>query len=264
AGTYVLTDTLNATFDTIFGNAEKGVAVVVRGQQAFKVSGFSAGPTEERALVPDAVLQEVRTVPGVHDAVGDASGYAQVVYKGKAVVNGGAPNLGLAWVGDQRENPLKIVNGHEPTSLGEIVIDEKSANKFHIPLGAPVEVIASGKTVPETVVGYVTFGNSTLGGATITAFLPREAQFLLIGTTGSWSTVQASADPGISQEVLAARVRSALVAAGQSTGVLVQTEKAYAADQADQVKSQLQFFNILLLVFAFISVFVAVFIIFNT
>ena len=28
AGTYVLTDTLNATFDSIFGNAEKGVSVV--------------------------------------------------------------------------------------------------------------------------------------------------------------------------------------------------------------------------------------------
>ena len=101
AGTYVLTDTLNATFDTIFGNAEKGVAVVVRGQEAFKVSGFDAGPTEERALVPVAVLQTVRGVPGIHDAVGVASGYAQVVFKRKAVVNGGAPNLGMAWVGDQ-------------------------------------------------------------------------------------------------------------------------------------------------------------------
>src|SRR5436305_7398895 len=93
AGTYVLTDTLNATFDNICGNAEKGVAVVVRGQEAFKQTGFDAGPTEERALVPDAVLQKVRTVPGVRNAVGVASGYAQLVYKGKAVVNGGAPNL---------------------------------------------------------------------------------------------------------------------------------------------------------------------------
>src|SRR6476646_3834818 len=75
SGTYVL-------FDTIFGNAEKGVSVVVRGHEAFSVNGFDAGPTEERALVPDAVLTKVLTVPGVKDAVGVADGYAQLVYKG--------------------------------------------------------------------------------------------------------------------------------------------------------------------------------------
>jgi putative ABC transport system permease protein len=264
SGTYVLTDTLNATFDTIFGNAEKGVSVVVRGHEAFSVNGFDSGPTEERALVPDAVLQKVRTVPGVNDAVGVADGYAQLVYKGKAIVNGGAPNLGTAWVGNKPESPLHLVKGREPTVPGEILIDTKSADKYHIPIGAHVEVIAAGATLPATVVGDVRFGSSTLGGATITAFVPSQAQELLIGAKGSWSTVQASADPGVSQEVLKQRVLSALESSGLSNDVIVQTEKAYAADQADQVKSQLKFFNILLLVFAFISVFVAVFIIFNT
>ena len=51
SGTLVLTDTLNTTFDQIFGNASKGVSVVVRGQQAFQGSTDS-GPTDERALVP--------------------------------------------------------------------------------------------------------------------------------------------------------------------------------------------------------------------
>ena len=264
AGTYVLTDTLNATFDSLFGGAEKGVAVVVQGHQSFQVSGFDAGPTEERALVPDSVLQEVRSVPGVKDAVGVASGYAQVVYKGKAVVNGGAPNIGTAWVGKKPESALHLVKGQEPASPGEVLVDVKSADKYHIPVGAHVEVIAAGQTLPATVVGYLRFGDSSLGGATITAFVPSQAQELLIGAKGSWSTVQASADPGVSQPVLKQRVQSALDAAGLSDGVVVQTEKAYTADQADQVKSQLKFFNVLLLVFAFISVFVAVFIIFNT
>ena len=264
AGTYVLTDTLNATFDSIFGNAEKGVSVVVRGHQSFKLSGFDAGPTEERALVPDAVLQEVRTVPGVRSAVGVADGYAQLVYKGKAVVNGGAPNLGTAWVGDVPESPLRLVKGREPTTPGEILVDTDSAEKFHIPVGGKVEVIAAGQTLPATVVGFVKFGNSTLGSATFTAFVPSQAQELLIGAKGSWTTVQASADPGVSQQTLKQRVQSALSSAGLSNNLVVQTKDAYAADQADQIKSQLKFFNILLLVFAFISVFVAVFIIFNT
>src|SRR5947208_14485909 len=77
SGTFVLTDTLNATFDTIFGNAEQGVSVVVRGEQAFAGSSDN-GPVNERALVPDSVLQDVRSVSGVASAIGVADGFAQL------------------------------------------------------------------------------------------------------------------------------------------------------------------------------------------
>ena len=260
SGTYVLTDTLNATFDRIFGNAEAGVSVVVRGTQTFAPGGENVA--DERALVPDEVLTRVRQVPGVASAVGVANGYAQLVYGGKAVSNGGAPNLGAAWVGDVPTNPLRVVRGRPPAADGEVVIDEKSAKKFAIPLGAHATAIVQGTTVPVTVVGVVRFGkDSTLAGATMTAFVPRQAQQLLIGQAGVWNTVQAASEPGVSQTVLAARVAQALN--GDPT-LQVLTQKAYVADQSKQFKSQLKFFNILLLVFAFIAVFVAVFIIFNT
>lgn len=259
AGTLVLTDTLNATFDSIFGNADKRIAVVVRGQQAF-AGNTEGSATSERALVPAAVLDRVRAVPGVAHAIGVANGYAQLVYAGKAVQNGAAPNLGTAWSGAVPENPLRLERGAAPTRPGEVAIDEKSAARFHIPLGANAHVIVSGRILPVRVVGFVSFGGSTLAGATITAFPPAQAQRLLLGAPGQWTTVQASAVPGLSQEQLRDRVATAL----GDPRLLVQTEHAYAADQADQIKSQLAFFDIVLLVFAFISVFVAVFIIFNT
>src|SRR3954451_18618352 len=260
SGTLVLTDTLNATFDQIFGDASKGVSVVVRGQQAFEGSGEN-GPVDERALVPDATLDKVRGVPGVATAVGAADGYAQIVYKGKAVVNGGAPNLGTAWGGDNQLNSLHLVKGDAPALADEVVIDEKSADKFSIPVGAAVEAVVSGQTRPATVVGIVRFGEgSSLAGATVTAFEPDAARHLLLGSDDGWSTLDLAAEPGLSQEALKQRVAKTL--AGEHLEVL--TEQEYVADQSDQVKSQFQFFNILLLVFAFISVFVAVFIIFNT
>src|SRR3954451_21291014 len=259
-GTLVLTDTLNSTFDSLFANAGKGVAVVVRGEQAFKGSSDN-GPVDERSLVPDSVLGTVRKLPGVTSASGDAGGYAQLVYRGKAIVNGGAPNLGTAWVGDAPTNPLHLVKGRPPGFDGEVAIDQKSATKFHIPIGAHVDVIASGKSIAATVVGVVRYGeNSSLAGATLTAFSPVEAQRLLLNTSGQWTTVQIAADPGVSQETL----RNRVAAASDDPDLQVLTEKAYVADQADDVKGQFQFFNVLLLVFAFISVFVAVFIIFNT
>ncbi|MDQ1706371.1 MAG: putative transport system permease protein, partial [Frankiaceae bacterium] len=195
SGTLVLTDTLNSTFDTIFGNAGKGVSVVVRGQQAFN-GGGNNGPVDERGLVPDAVLQTVRRVPGVSSAIGIADGYAQLVFKGKAVVNGGAPNLGTAWAGNTPANPLHLVRGRAPAIAGEVVIDQKSADKFRIAVGSAADVVVSGRTLPVTVVGVVRYGqNSTLAGATLTAFSPRQAQEQLLGTAGSWTTVQASSRP---------------------------------------------------------------------
>jgi len=230
SGTYVLTDTLNATFDKIFGGAEKGVSVVVRGVQAFSGSTDGNGPADERSLVPDAVRTRVAQVPGVASAIGVADGYAQLVYRGKAVVNGGAPNLGTAWVGDVPANPLHLVRGAAPTADGQVVIDERSAKEFHIAVGSAVEIVVSGRTLPATVTGVVKYGSgSSLGGATITAFSPHQAQVLLLGHPGVWTTVQASADPGVSQQALQARVRQALT----GEGVQVLTEKQYVADQSD-------------------------------
>jgi putative ABC transport system permease protein len=260
AGTLVLTDTLNATFDVLFGNAEKGVAVVVRGQQGFDAS-TDGSAVEERTLVPARVRAEVAAVPGVASAIGLADGYAQVVFRGQAVTNGAAPNLGLAWAGDSPANPLHVVSGRPPVTPGEVVIDERSATKYDIAAGANVSVVVSGRSIPEQVVGIVRFGSGTsLGGATLTAFAPTQAQQLLLGRSGVWTTVQAVADPGVDQQTLRNRVAQAL--AGQPVQVL--TQQDYVAAESTAVKKQFKFFSILLLVFAFISVFVAVFIIFNT
>jgi putative ABC transport system permease protein len=261
SGTYVLTDTLNATFDRIFGNAEAGVSVVVRGTQAFG-GGGGDGFGSERALVPDAVLQKVRQVDGVSSAVGVADGFAQLVYKGKAVGNGGAPNLGTAWAGNSPANPLHVVQGRPPAADGEVVIDQRSATKFHVALGDSAQAVVQGRTLPVTVVGVVRFGkDSTLAGATITTFSAHQAQLLLLGRADVWSTVQATAGPGVSQEVLRARIAQALTGV---RSIEVLTQKAFVHNQSQRFKEQLKFFNILLLVFAFIAVFVAVFIIFNT
>jgi putative ABC transport system permease protein len=258
SGTYVLTDTLNATFDRIFGNAEHGVSIVVQGTQAFNIAQQGG---DERVLVPGKVLAEVRAVPGVSGAIGVATGYAQLVFRGKAVGNGGAPTLGSVWAGNSPINPVHVVRGRPPSSNGEVIIDLRSAEKYRISIGDHAEAVVQGTTLPVTVVGFLRFGkDSSLAGATLTTFSSTQGQQLMLGQPDVWSTVQATAEPGVSQEVLAARVQQAL----DEPTVQVLTQKKYVREQADRFKAQLKFFNILLLVFAFISVFVAVFIIFNT
>ena len=99
-----------------------------RTRHAGVLPGDNAGGTgDERALVPDSVLQTVRHVEGVSSALGVANGFAQLIYQGKAVTNGGAPNLGNAWAGNDPANPVHVVQGRPPATDGEVVIDQHSA-----------------------------------------------------------------------------------------------------------------------------------------
>ncbi|HEX4433250.1 MAG TPA: ABC transporter permease, partial [Acidimicrobiales bacterium] len=65
AGTFVLTDTLHNTFNTLFGNIYQSVDFQVRG-----VAQFGSGGTATRNPVPESLASTVRAVPGVEAAEG--------------------------------------------------------------------------------------------------------------------------------------------------------------------------------------------------
>ena len=67
AGTFILTDTINATFTSIFATANEGVAVTVHGHPIAGSSGGIGGG--QNHPVPTSLLVTVRAVPGVKDAV---------------------------------------------------------------------------------------------------------------------------------------------------------------------------------------------------
>ena len=99
SGTFVLTDTLQNTFNTLFGNIYAKIDFQVRG-----VAQLGSGAGATRNELPESLLATVRRVPGVEAADGQVSGYAQFVARdGKAIATGGgAPTLGVAYDPDQR------------------------------------------------------------------------------------------------------------------------------------------------------------------
>src|SRR5262249_18018918 len=72
AGTFVLTDTINKTFNDLFRQTTKGVDVAVRTDTTFTMQG-----NEQRAPMPAAVRDQVAAVDGVQAAEGSVVGYAQ-------------------------------------------------------------------------------------------------------------------------------------------------------------------------------------------
>src|SRR6266699_1914894 len=124
SGTYILTDTIGAAFDGLFQQVNHGVAVDVSGVPKFTGTQPGGGPQAPAERVPAALLDSIRQVPGVKNAVGSIGGYAQLVdKKGKAITTGGAPTLGFNWVTDPDLTPVKLVAGGPPEASGQIVID---------------------------------------------------------------------------------------------------------------------------------------------
>ena len=157
AGTFVLTDTLNKTFDTLFSNVYQNIDFQVRG-----VAQFGSGGTATRNHIPESLVATVQGVPGVAAAEGSVTGYAQYVAPdGKAIANGGAPTLGFSFDPDQRISALRLVQGAPPTTPDDVVMDLGTAQKYGFKVGQRVRILLQGPTQTFTITGSRASGRPT-------------------------------------------------------------------------------------------------------
>ncbi len=192
AGTFVLTDTLHNTFDTLFGNIYQNIDFQVRG-----VAQLGTGGTATRNSIPESLLAEVRAVPGVAAADGSVTGYAQYIAPdGKAVSTGGAPTLGLSFDPDQRISQLRLTQGTPPTTSDDVVMDLGTAQKYGFAVGDRVRILLEGPTRTFTITGLARFGTAdNLAGATLAAFDTSTAQAVL-GDVGTFDSINVVTRPG--------------------------------------------------------------------
>jgi putative ABC transport system permease protein len=258
SGTFVLTDTLHNTFTTLFGRVYENVDFEVRGTAT--LSGGNGSTEAVRKAIPQSIASTVRHIPGVEYADGVVNGYAQFVSPGgKAISNGGAPTIGTSYDQNAQLSALRLSKGSAPTSSGDVVMDAATAQKYHFKVGDRVRVLLLGPTRAFRISGIVRFGTaSNLAGATIAAFNLPTAQ-KIFGEVGHYDAVDVLTTPGADKQ----RVRRA-IAAALPKGVQVVTGQTVANEQASDINQDLSFFSTALLVFAFISLFVGGFTIFNT
>ena len=256
SGTYVLTDTLHNTFSTLFNGVYQHVDFQVRGVAAF------TGPdgTGVRNPIPESIANRVRVVPGVAAAEGAISGYAQLIAPGgKAVNTTGAPTLGVSFDPVSQMSSLRLRSGSPPTNSDEMAIDQATATKYHFHLGDRVRVLLSGPPRTFTLTGIVSFGTANnLAGATIAAFDLPTAQ-RLFNLVGRYDAIDVLAKPGFDTPQLQHAISRVL-----PPHVQVVTGQTVANESTSSINQALSFFSTALLVFAFISLFVGGFTIFNT
>ena len=257
SGTYVLTDSINNAFHSIFFETRAGSDAVISGKSAFDITGDSGvtAPSFDESL-----LQKVRDVPDVAEAEGQVNGQAQLIGKdGKAIVYGGAPNLGFSIAnGASRFNPLQLVSGTWPKA-NEVVVDKSTAGKEDITIGQQIGVQAEGPVQRLRVSGIVKFGSvSTIGGATLSGFDLPTAQ-RLFEKPGKLDEIAVAANQGVSDPQLLAQIRTILPPSTQ-----VRSAQAQSHEDAKETDSFISFLQKFLLGFGGVALFVGSFVIANS
>jgi putative ABC transport system permease protein len=253
AGTFVFTDTIDASFKDLFERASKGVDVSIEARQAVE-EDFSQAPT-----MPSSVLDRVKDLPGVAAAEGGVSADATLLDdKGKPIISNGPPSLIASAATDKRFEALDYREGGSPQTADEIAIDRGTANKYHWKPGSRVTVAGRAPAKTYTVSGVATLGDSdSLAGTRLIVMTVPEAQ-RMTGHDG-YDTISLAADRGTKPETLKATVIREL-----GSGFKVRTGKEAADQQAQDLSDALGFIRIALLVFAGVALLVGGFLIFNT
>ncbi|HET6964456.1 MAG TPA: ABC transporter permease, partial [Acidimicrobiales bacterium] len=258
SGTYVLTDTIKHTFDTLFQQTSAGKDAVVRGTAPYGNSGDFGGGGD-RPLTPESLLASVRATPGVAVADGSVGGQVVVLDKRGKTFNTHAPTLAFSWLPDRRLSSLTLRSGHAPVAADQITVDGATAKKEHFALGERIQVIGNEGPATFTLVGITRFGSTdNLAGATLVSFDLPTAQ-RMAGKPGYLNEIDVASQPGTSSEALLSAIGARL-----PKGFEVITGTEAAAQQASNVSSNLSQFNTILLVFAGVALFVGAFLIFNT
>ena len=211
SGTFILTDTMQKSFNGLFTDASAKTDAVISGKEIVKNSTSGSGVT-----IPAATLDKVRALPEVEAAGGRRrpaeANVADIIGKdGKAVAKesvGGSYDAANA-----RFSPFKFKTGKPPHGPGEVAIDAGTAKKHHYKVGDTVVVSTLGKkhTLPRSAAPSRSASVDSLGFASIAAWDVKTAQTLL-NREGRYDAISVAAKHGTSPAQLVQAIKPLLPA----------------------------------------------------
>ncbi|HEY2601886.1 MAG TPA: FtsX-like permease family protein [Thermoleophilaceae bacterium] len=261
SGTFILTDTINKAFDTIFQDSYSDTSAVISGRELVKDAASG------NATVPASLLARVRADGKVAEATGAIFNLSGTSDPTKLIGKGGK-RLGSSQNGQfgfgfdpnaQRFNPLSLTAGRWASGPRQVVIDKATANKNGYGVGDRIGVAARGPVRQYRITGIARYGTvNSIGGSTIAVFNVPTAQALL-GKRGQFDTIFVAARAGVSPEDVVRDLRPVVPPSAQ-----IKTGQQQANADSKATKDDTKFVQMFLLGFGFIAVGVGAFVIFNT
>ena len=256
SGTFILTDTMQKTFDGLFAASYEQTDAVIGGKQIVESSASGSATIDESLLAKVRGLPEVRTASGT---VSPAEGNTADIIGGD-----GEPvakeSLGTSVdASNPQFSPLRLKTGEWPAGPQEVAIDAGTAEKEHYETGDTVDVSTARKTDSYTVTGIVSYGEvDSLGFGSIAAWDVETAQAVL-DREGLFDQISIAAEDGTSPAELVDAVRPLI------PDTLEVKDSAKEADEASaEFDAGMAYVRYFLLGFGAIALFVGAFVIFNT
>ncbi|MFI1384570.1 ABC transporter permease [Embleya sp. NPDC020886] len=256
AGTLMFTDTIGKTFHDLSRTA--AADVTVKPKSEFREDRL--GRTGQQPTVPESAVAAARAVPGVADAHPDVVVTNVIVVdgKGKKVGLTSEPQVQAADWFPNKQSPVRLGKGRAPQGPDEVVLDSDAADHNKVRIGDRVQVIAAPGTFAPTVVGLADY-KTINPGVTLLFLDGTAARARLLGKPGVVTSVSLTAQPGVDQKELKARVAAKLGA-----GFELKTREEEADAASADLGQALNVIKYALLGFAGVSLLVGTFLIFNT
>lgn len=261
SGSFVLTDSIQKAFHSLFSSSYEQTDAVVTGKKLVDYSNSG------NATIPASLLAKIRSQPGVERASGvinDMSGgslSAKLYDKdGKIITGNGNPTLGVGIDPDAGSfNPMHLTAGRWAASAGEVVIDKNAASRFGFAVGDRTQVAVDAGVFPVKIVGIARYGDvDSLGGATFAVFDTKTAQKLFkLGP--AFTSISVQAKDGVEARQLVSQLQTIAPVTAQ-----VRTGAAQAAKDEQDVAGFVKFIRYFLVGFGMVALFVGGFVIFNT
>src|SRR4051795_9277803 len=191
AGTYVFTDTINASFDRIFQATNKGTDASITPRQDV-TNDQGTAPT-----VPASVLAKVRLNPRVAEAEGSLFDIASVFgADGKSLGATGSPSFVASTSAVARFRASTPQGGRLPATADEAALDASTAKRKGVKVGDTIIVQGDAPKKTYKVVGLTQVaGVDSFGGTTVVNLTLPEAQRVL-GDVGRFDEIQVAAKAG--------------------------------------------------------------------
>jgi putative ABC transport system permease protein len=252
AGSFVLTDTINRSFDDIFDQAYEGTDVAISSSTAVESeNGGDVPPFSAR------YLDRVRAVDGVEKAAGGIFSVGRFVdKKGDPLGNSFAPQF-ISSVAPKPFETLTYTEGRPPRTADEASLDQSTADREDLKPGDTLRIAGDAGVKSYRITGIQRLGDTASGGSGTAQLTLPEAQ-RLTDKEGEFDGISVKAAAGVSPRLLRDRIDRVL-----PPRLTVETGTQAAERQSQDIKDQLSFFRIILLVFSGITLLVGSFLIFN-
>ncbi|MFD5148612.1 ABC transporter permease [Streptomyces sp. NPDC058401] len=258
SGTLVFTDTVGKAMSNQSAKSFDGVAVSVT---SYGPSRNDEGVKEGEPGISQQTLDKIKALGGVDSASGRVSGFAAVGDQDGKLIGTGWANTGANFVPlkDGKDPRYAFTTGNGPARAGEIALDQETAKRGKYAVGDKVRVADNGPAKEYTLTGVFTTedGAVNAGGSLVLFDTPTAQQLYL--EPGYYGELSVSAKAGTTADQLLTEIKPLV-----GKDAKAQTGAQLAAEQAKDIEQGMGSMNQMLLTFALISLFVGIFLIYNT